>query len=172
MQLETKRLIIKPLAKTDAIELFAYRSNAEVNKYQGFIPCNLQEVVSFIEKLPGKFNVSGSWYQLILFEKNSSNVIGDVGIHFFSKKMDSVELGITISADFQGKGFAQESLNAVIEELYSKYGKREFTASIDPRNIASKLMLEKLNFTEQSFTKKAFELRGEWVDDLVYHLHK
>jgi RimJ/RimL family protein N-acetyltransferase len=38
MKLESDRLILRPINISDKTELFAYRSDKETNKYQGWIP--------------------------------------------------------------------------------------------------------------------------------------
>jgi len=38
MLIETSRLIIKPISIEDKNAVFEYRSDAETNKYQGWIP--------------------------------------------------------------------------------------------------------------------------------------
>lgn len=44
MRLETKRLFVRPIEPGDKKDVFAYRSQREVNRYQGFIPDALSDV--------------------------------------------------------------------------------------------------------------------------------
>lgn len=54
MKFETERLIIRPINLDDKFEIFAYRSDSETNKYQGWIPKTLNDVEAFIEKFQHK----------------------------------------------------------------------------------------------------------------------
>ncbi|MHC1780179.1 MAG: hypothetical protein AB9922_08085 [Bacteroidales bacterium] len=48
LKLETKRLSIRPITLDDKEAIFRYRSDKTTNKYQGWIPEKVEEVVSFI----------------------------------------------------------------------------------------------------------------------------
>ncbi len=47
MILETNRLILRPIAMDDINEIFAYRSDKETNKFQGWIPETVEDVRIF-----------------------------------------------------------------------------------------------------------------------------
>lgn len=168
--IESLRLILRPLKISDAPALFKYRSDKFINRYQGWIPENLEEVEDFIEnKIAKKFNKIESWFQFAVVLKESDELIGDLGLHFLEN--DVVEIGCTIAQQQQGKGFATEVLKAAIEFLFSRFNKHKIIGSVDPRNSASIAMLQKLGFQKEAFHPKAFLLRGEWVDDLVFVLY-
>lgn len=168
MILQTQRLILRPLETADADALFNYRSDSAANKFQSWIPENLGEVESFITRNPKQFNQTGSWFQLGIFTREDKPLIGDLGIHF--KSDVEIELGCTISSEQQGKGYAFEAMQSVIELLKKDFGKRRFVASLDPRNTPSIKLMEKLGFEKEGFYPKRFQIRGEWVDDLIYVL--
>lgn len=147
MQLQTNRLLIRPLLKDDAEAVFAYRSDAETNRYQGFIPETVEDVLDFFEtKVCRLFNRPDTWYQLIMIEKEGQTLIGDIGIHFIDEKGKEVELGITLSKKRQGKGFATEALKTVIGFLFSEMKKQVIVARVDPQNLNSIRLLERLGF--------------------------
>lgn len=168
MIIKAQRLIIRPLETEDAKALFDYRSDAQVNKFQSWIPESLQEVEEFLGRIPKQFNQTGTWFQLALVKLDDRQLIGDLGIHFISDT--EVELGCTLNASFQGKGFAFEAMQSVIELLKNDFGKSRFKASLDPGNLPSIKLMEKLGFEKEGFYPKQFQMRGEWVDDLVYVL--
>ncbi|WP_203532678.1 GNAT family N-acetyltransferase [Draconibacterium halophilum] len=156
MQLNTKRLILNPITINDKHAILAYRSDAEANKYQGWIPQSLEDIEVFIRKLSAKLNVPDTWFQLAVVEKTNMQIIGDIGIHFIDEHQ--VELGYTISKDWQGLGMATEAVKAVIDYLFRYIKKHRITASVDPRNIASFAVLEKLGFWKRStFQRKPFD---------------
>ncbi len=168
--LQTSRLLFKPMHLRDAAAVFEYRKNAEVNRFQGFIPISLKETKDFILRLPKQFNQPNSWYQFSLFLKSNNALIGDIGVHFHPNQPHSVELGCTIAVDQQQKGYAKEALMGTIKYLKTEYSKSLFTASLDPRNYASIALVESIGMRPISYTKNAFKLREEWVDDAIYQL--
>lgn len=110
MLIETSRLIIKPISIEDKNAVFEYRSDAETNKYQGWIPKTIDDVVIFINKTAKQINLPETWFQLVIQEKETLKIIGDIGIHFFGKENKQVEIGCTLHKKFQHKGYATESL--------------------------------------------------------------
>ncbi|WP_319479243.1 GNAT family protein [uncultured Draconibacterium sp.] len=168
MQLNTKRLVLRPLTINDKHSLLAYRSDAEANKYQGWIPKTLDDVEIFFGKLSAECNVPDTWFQLAVVEKNNNELIGDIGIHFIDEQQ--VEIGYTIAKQHQGLGFATEASKAVIDYLFGALKKHRITASIDPENIASVALLEKLGFRKEAHLKESLLINGQWVDDVIYAL--
>lgn len=82
-QLQTDRLIIRQVQPKDADAIFIYRSNAEVNRYQGWIPATIQDVHHFLaHKVSRKINVPDTWVQVVMIKKSNNELIGDMGIHF------------------------------------------------------------------------------------------
>lgn len=166
IQLESKRLKIRPINIEDTEAIFAYRSDKVANQFQGFIPENMEEVETFINKNPEQWNVAETWFQLVLVEKSSGIIIGDLGVHF--KDEQQVELGITLNKNFQGKGLATEGMQAVVDHLFLKMKKHRIVTSIDPDNHASIKLVERLKFRKEAHFKKSIFWKGRWVDDIVY----
>jgi len=166
MEFHTQRLSLKPLIISHAEALFAYRSDPETNRFQGWIPDSLEEVQAFIEKQPQAFNLPDTWYQLGILLQAENCLIGDLGVHFVGR--EKLELGITIAKAYHRQGFAREAFHAIIDYAFTEVGKKSIHASIDPENIASRQLLHSLGFQKTGFADKSLFLRGEWRDDEQY----
>lgn len=105
MELETERLIIRPTSENDKEELFEYRSDKEINKYQGWIPETVGDVENFIARISRQIDVPETWFQFVLVDRRLQKIIGDIGIHFLDEKNCQVEIGCTLNKDFHNKGF-------------------------------------------------------------------
>ncbi|OVE56529.1 GNAT family N-acetyltransferase [Chryseobacterium mucoviscidosis] len=170
MHLETERLLIRDLTLDDKQAIFNYRSDAEANKFQGWIPETLKDVEQFIERNNKEFNQPESWYQVLITEKDTKAVIGDIGIHFFGAENLQVELGITLNKDFQGRGYASEALKGVINFLFSDLKKHRIMASVDPENIDSLKLMERIGFRKEGHFVKSLFWKNNWTDDVIYAL--
>ncbi len=95
--IETKRTILRPIESTDNEQIFSYRSDYNTNKYQGWIPSNLEDVNEFISRNPTEFNKPESWFQLVIINKETDKIIGDIGIHFIDSENFQCEIGCTLS---------------------------------------------------------------------------
>ncbi|PLW97626.1 MAG: GNAT family N-acetyltransferase [Marinilabiliales bacterium] len=165
--LKTKRTFIRPIEPADAVQIFSYRSDAGANKYQGWIPKSLEEVDAFIAKNQADFNTPDTWFQLVIIEKESQKIIGDIGVHFLHDGSQS-EIGCTINKVFQNKGFATEALSAIIEYLFTTLKKHRIVASIDPKNTNSISLVKRLGFRKEAHHIQSLFINGEWVDDVIY----
>lgn len=170
MHLETERLLIRDIILDDKHAIFNYRSDAEANKFQNWIPETLEDVEQFIERNNKEFNQPESWYQVLITEKDTKAVIGDIGIHFFGAENLQVELGITLNKDFQGRGYASEALKGVINFLFSDLKKHRIMASIDPENIDSLKLMERIGFRKEGHFVKSLFWKNNWTDDVIYAL--
>lgn len=170
--LDTNRLHLRPVNISDSVAVFKYRSDAETNKYQGFVPKALKEVEAFIEKNPSAFNQPDTWFQLVVIEKKSNQIIGDIGVHFIGDDGFQCELGCTLSKQFQGKGFATEAMRATIDYLFNVLNKHRIIGSVDPLNHSSIQLLERVNFRKEAHFKESLLIDGEWIDDIIFGLLK
>lgn len=166
--IETTRTCIRAIDIKDNRSIFTYRQDAKTNKYQGWIPKTLKEVDEFIAKTPTEFNKPETWFQLVIIEKTSETIIGDIGIHFMDPENYQCELGITLNKQFHGKGFATESLNAVINLLFKDLNKHRIVTSIDPANSSSINLVERLGFRKEAHFVQSLLIDGKWVDDIIY----
>ncbi len=170
MKLETHRLVLRPISQSDKKEIFEYRSDKEVNKYQGWIPETVDEVETFIEKVANQMNEPDTWFQFVIVKKESKKIIGDLGIHFFGEKNLQVEIGCTLNKFFQGKGYATESVKRVIDYLFNDLKKNRIITSVDPKNLRSINLVERIGFRKEAHFVESLFVNGKWVDDVVYAL--
>lgn len=168
MQLYTERLVLRDITMEDQQDIFDYRSDAEANKFQGWIPETLEEVESFILRNTKEFNQPESWYQLLITDKETKMVIGDIGVHFTGDENAQVELGITLNTSFQGKGYASEALKGIIGYLFNDLHKHRITASVDSDNTASILLMERIGLRKEGHFVKSLFWKNKWVDDIIY----
>ncbi|MGH1387478.1 GNAT family N-acetyltransferase, partial [Kordia sp.] len=158
--IETERILLRPISNKDNEHVFNYRSDSETNKHQGFVPKELSEVDKFIAKNPAEFNQPESWFQLVIIEKSSNEIIGDIGVHFIGTDNSQCELGCTLSKKQQGKGFATEAMKITIDYLFKELNKHRIIGSVDPRNTNSIRLLERLHFRKEAHFKQSLFING------------
>ncbi len=156
-KLKTERLIIRRLTGKDSETISLYRSIPEVAEFQSWDNYSLEESKKLInESLSSDPSIASMWFQFGIEELNSGKLIGDIG--FFNQDEDGkCWIGFTIDSSYWRKGFGSEAVREIIS-YYQKIGISNVWASIDPRNISSQKLLEKLGF----------ELIESKPDDLVF----
>ena len=169
--IETKRLLIRPIQITDAEAVFGYRSDSITNKYQGWIPKTIDDVSNFIiNRVSPTINEQGTWFQFVIILKESGELIGDAGLHFYDTENSQAEVGCTINKNYQQQGIATEAMTEILGLLFNGLHKHRVTASIDPRNTNSIKLVEKLGFRQEAHFRESILIDGVWVDDLIYGL--
>ncbi len=173
MELKSARLLLRPMEADDAEIILGYRSDAIANQYQGWIPKTIGDVLDFIKnRVSRTIDMAGTWYQFVLIKNESGELIGDIGVCFLDADKKQVELGYTLDKNHQGKGYATEALVEIIGYLFNELNKHRIVTSIDPRNIKSIELVERLGFRKEAHFKESILLNGEWADDLVYAILK
>jgi ribosomal-protein-alanine N-acetyltransferase len=79
-------------------------------------------------------------------EKSSQNVIGYCGLFFFPdvNGQPEVEIGYRLARSAWGRGYATEAAGAVRDFAFNGLGLKQLIAMIDPANIASIRVAEKI----------------------------
>lgn len=170
MDFKTERIYIRPVSINDKESIFVYRSDPETYKHLSLRPQTSDDVEDFIKKSSNVFNVPGTWFQFVIIENLNNQVIGDIGIHFLDTDPENkqVEIGYTLDRKYRGKGYATEALTVVINYLISDLNKHRIIASIDPTNIPSIQLIERLGFRKEAHFIESLFFHGMWVDDLIY----
>jgi RimJ/RimL family protein N-acetyltransferase len=169
--IKTPRLILDELRSEDAETLFAYRSDPDVARYQGWQPSKQSEASDFIARQGSvAFASAGSWCQLAIRLGDDRSLIGDLGVHFPDERDGAVELGISLAPGYQGKGYAREAMTEALNLVFGGLGYRRVIGSVDPRNLASVALLRALGWRQEAHHRESLFWRGEWVDDMIFAL--
>jgi RimJ/RimL family protein N-acetyltransferase len=168
MNLETKRTKIRYLRRDDLEDFFAFRSDPEVCRYQGYDPISRRSAIEFIESLQGKeFGTAGEWVQLGVVHKETGRMIGDVGLKP-EADVRVVEFGISFAPEFQGRGLASEAVGATIDRLFDHHRVHRVIGSVDVDNVACIRLMEGLGFRREAHFRNSFFDHGVWRDEYLY----
>ncbi|MDR2148345.1 MAG: GNAT family N-acetyltransferase [Tannerella sp.] len=172
LNLETERLVIRPVRLEDKVNIFEYRSDSETNKYQGWIPKTIEDVEFFINRTAKQINMPETWFQFVLTKKENQKLIGDLGVHFWDKQNMQIEIGCTLNKNFHYNGYATEAVRKIIDFLFIELHKHRIITSIDPDNERSIRLVERIGFRKEAHFIESLFVNGKWVDDLAYALTK
>ena len=110
--------------------------------------------------------------EFVIIKKDTKEIIGDSGIYFCDNDNKQVELGCTLDKHYQKKGYAAEALVKLINYIFHEMNKHRITASIDPDNINSIRLFERIGFRKEAHFIKSLFINGKWSDNLIYALLK
>lgn len=170
-ELLSPRLRLRRLRAGDAVALCAYRSLAEVARYQSWDSFGAEDAAALIaeqERTP--FGAPGSWIQLGLTLVGSGELIGDCGIHFLQDDERQLELGITLSPGHQGHGLAAEALSSVLRYAFESLEKHRVRAVTDAENDAAARLFRRLGFRQEAHYIEHVWFKGRWGSEFMFAL--
>ena len=168
----SSRLCLRSLAESDGNALFHYRNQPDVSLFQGWTPASPEEVSAYAREMASRpFAAPGFWYQVILQlqsgQTNAGDIIGDVAFCIDAESQQQAELGIALDTHYQRKGYAQEAVVALVNYLFATFQLHRIHVSIDPRNTASRKLMERVGFRFEGHLKQSVLFKGEWCDDMI-----
>ncbi|RAK65154.1 GNAT family N-acetyltransferase [Hymenobacter edaphi] len=144
--LTTARLTLRQLRSNDDYEIFALRSNDNINKYLDRQPSkSIEDARKFIQAITANTQSNTSVYWGIALS-DTDKLVGAVCLFNFSENHSKAEIGYELAPDFQGKGLMQEALAAVIQFGFYQIGLHAIEAHTHLENQPSTGILKKLNF--------------------------
>lgn len=144
--IETERCLLRPMTTDDREAVFAYRGDKVTNRYQGWIPDSLDDVDTWLGKRPPEINTPNTWFQLVIIDRKTQDLIGDIGLHFPKGEPDGLWVGCTLRKAAHGRGLATECLVAVLQFAHLELGKNGVSAWILEANTPSRKLFERLGF--------------------------
>jgi RimJ/RimL family protein N-acetyltransferase len=170
----TARTTLRLMTEADVEDIYGYQSRPDVCRYQLFEPRSRDEVAEKIAQyaLATTLEKDGDYWQLAvelpLTDGAPSRVIGDIYFTIASLVNSKGEIGWSFHPDFQGKGYASEAANAVLDLAFRVIRLHRVVAELDPRNDASVALCKRLGMREEAFFVKDLLFRGEWADTGMY----
>ena len=156
--LKTGRLTLRQLRSSDDNEIFALRSNDNVNKYLDRKPSkSIDDAKNFIKTINENIQRHDSVYWAITLN-GTDKLIGTICLFDFSEDHSKVEIGYELLPDFQGKGIMQEAISKVIHFGFQHVGLNSIEAYTHSENQCSTILLEKLNFKRDSAADENFTI--------------
>lgn len=144
-EMETPRLMMKLVNRSDAQDMFDYCSDPENTRYV-FWDChrNVNDTYCYIDGLLDMKTI-GESMTWALFHKDEHVVIGTVDL-VYNEKFQGVELGYIVNRRFWRKGYAYEACRAVLDFARDELGLEQVYAAAFAVNDASNGLLGKCGF--------------------------
>lgn len=143
--LTTRRLILRPLQNGDVEPLHArVFSDPEVMRFGDGVQTR-DWVQNWVDYHLARYSTLGFGPSAVV-EKQSQEVIGYCGLFYFPEinGQPEVEIGYRLARSAWGQGYATEAALAVRDYAFSKLGLKRLIAMIDPSNVASIRVADKL----------------------------
>jgi len=138
-ELGAPRVRLRRFNPGDLEDFLAYRSSAEIARYQSWdAPYPREAGERFIEGIMSEHpDMPGRWFQFAVELRGTGQMIGDCGAQPLADDPRIVEIGFTLAAGYHGHGYATEAASVLLDYLFTARGKHRVAANCDARNTAS-----------------------------------
>ncbi|WP_285137268.1 GNAT family protein [Microbacterium sp. lyk4-40-TSB-66] len=172
LEVPTDRLRIRPFVEADLEAMAVYRGDAEVCRFLPFDPQTPDDIRDRIGHLFGGTTLEGERGGVVLVIERSDDeqVIGDLVLFHLDPEAGSAEIGWVVSPAASGRGLATEAVRALVDTAFRVYGLRRLTARIDPENVRSVALAERVGMRREAHFVENEWFKGRWSDELRFAL--
>ena len=96
--------------------------------------------------------------------------IGTCTLFRFDARHRRAELGYALRSDLWGRGLAREAATAALDWAFRSLRLHRVEADIDPRNDASRRILQRLGFTSEGVLRERFFVGDKATDSEIFGL--
>lgn len=147
--LETARLILKSPEFSDLDHFVTLRSDPDVMKYLGNGKAQTKKEVARFLKTTIAYQKKYPYSLFCVFEKDTGDFVGQGGLSHlaFNDKQSDSEIAYRLHKRFWGKGYGTEIAQALVDCGFKYLTIKRLVAFVDPENIASRRVIEKIGMT-------------------------
>lgn len=171
--LRTPRVSLIPVDARNARELWEVLNAPDLRKYQDIPRVRVEEFERQVRARPRALRPSASGrFEWLLRAKDTGAAMGWISLRVNDRSPRVGEVGYSLLAQARGKGYASESLRAVIDEAFLVAELDEVQACIVPENAASRAVLDRSGFREERLLRSGAVIRGRHVDVLLFSVSR
>ena len=156
---ETPRLVVRAVERGDLPALLQVNGDAEVTHFLPYATwLSIADADAWYERM-AKLQATGTAAQLVLVGKATGVPVGTFLIFKHDAGARRAEVGYVLGRAHWGTGLMREALQAVAAQAFGALGLRRLEAEVDPDNVASTRLLERVGFVREGL------LRQRWLRD-------
>ncbi|MNV81492.1 Ribosomal-protein-serine acetyltransferase [compost metagenome] len=119
-------------------------------------------------KLLDEFSLDNKAIRFSIIEMESNEIIGSCGFNSLDFENEKAEIGYDIARAFWGRGYASEAISALLDYAFSTLKLNRIEAKVEPENVNSVKVLQKLNFMFEGTLRRYERVNGKFIDLNMY----
>lgn len=171
-----QRIMIRPYKLEDAEELLQLQLS-NIDHFERWSPVKRSESFYALQgqqekikkSMEDRLKDSRYDFAIILLDSTGPTLIGEVQFTFVERgPKQSCMIGYCIGEQFNGKGYMTEALKLALDIGFRELKFHRITAGVNPINLASVRVLEKIGFVREGYARKNLFIGGEWCDHICF----
>lgn len=160
---------MRRLHRDDIAALCSYRSLPEVARYQSWESFDPEDAARLIDQQRGmEPNIPGTWFQLAIVEAATNRMVGDCGLHCRRDEPGQMEIGITLAPSHQGRGYAAEAVECLLDFVFGVLDKQRVSAVTDALNAPAAALFRRVGFRQEAHFVEHLWFKGWWGSEFVF----
>jgi len=172
IEILTERIKLRLIELSDLDSIHKLHSLPETDEFNALgIPKSIQETKNIIEPWIAENELSKiKNYTFAIENRLDREFIGLFGLKLENEKYKRGEVWYKIHSDFWKKGYATESLKAVINFGFENLKLHRIEAGCAVENIGSIKVLEKSGMIREGRLRQVLPLKSGWSDNFEYSI--
>ncbi len=159
---ETERLTLRSVKAEDTAVMHDYRNNEICAKYQRGQAKNYDEIAQLVERRKYDILSVDDPFMVAVALKDTDEMVGEIVV---MPEDGTISMGYTFSYRHHRKGYAYESLSALINLLHERYPAWDFISFTEPENTPSMNLLLKLGYKNMGYIPHMeSQVFGKWTN--------
>lgn len=171
-ELNTQRLNLRRMQVSDSHSLFKIWSDPDVTKFMNNSRFTHETQAKEMIELFEEMAQANKAIRFSMIELKSYEIIGTCGFNFIDFENSKAEIGYDIAKDYWGMGYAPEGIRALLNYAFKTLELNRIEAKVEPENVNSIKVLQKLNFTFEGTLRQYEKSKGNFIDINIYSLLK
>ncbi len=168
----TERFILRKAQENDCHDLFDLYSNEQVTRYTPLTA--FTSIDDAMDELNWYDTISKeqTGFRWVIEEAESKKVIGTCGFLNYEKEHNRIEIGYDLNQSYWGKGVMKEAISCIIPFAFFTMKINKIEAKVEPENLSSIRLLEKLNFYKEGVLRQHEFEKGKYIDLAIFSILK
>jgi len=164
--LQGQRVRLRAQRADDVPALFALYSDPRVMRYWSTAPFTHMQQAQDKFEFHDRGVRAGEFAQwAVVLDEDA--LIGTCSLFELSMADRRASFGYALASAQWGNGYALEATRLVVEHAFGVMALRRLEADVDPRNLASLRLLDRLGFTREGLLRERWQVGGETQDSLI-----
>lgn len=160
--LETERLLLREMKKSDFNDVYEYSSNPQTSEYLLWeVHRSPEYTKEFVDYVISKYK-SGEYNDWALVYKPDNKMIGTCGFTKIDQENNVAEIGYVINPNYWNMGIATEAAEAVIDFAFNTMGMNRVEAKFMYGNDASLSVMKKLGMKFEGYHRDMLLVKGKY----------
>ena len=168
--LESRHLILRPLGREDAQDMYAYARDPLVSRY---VPWethrNLEDTLAYLNTVAAD-QAAGKPASWALVSRAEGRMVGTAGFVWWQPEHSKAEIGYILSRHLWGQGLMSEAAKVVLDFGFSRMELNRIEARCVEENIASARVLEKCGMTLEGKLRDYLRIKGNLMTYRIYSI--